>query len=150
MGSTQSSILKFEIAKEETCKTTSSSIYSKKDVHRFLRINTKKINLKTNDKNTFISNKNKFLEKLLITNIEIHLVSLENIIDLQWLVHLEFKGNEVMRMEYNHEGPAIDLSENFKFLEDQRKPVKIIFKTSANQEFNDIIAKRLHDVSFLH
>ena len=53
-------------------------------------------------------------------------------------------------MDYNHEGPAIDLSENFEFLEDQRKPVKIIFKTSANQEFNDIIAKRLHDVSFLH
>ena len=43
-----------------------------------------------------------------------------------------------------------DLSENFKFLEDQRKPVKIIYKTSANQEFNDIIAERLHEVSNLH
>ena len=150
MGSTESSLDKFEKAKEKTSKTTSSSIYSKKDVHRFIRINTKKINLKTNDISTFINNKNKFFEKLLITNIEIHLVSLKNIIDLQWLVHLEFKGNEVMRMDYNHQGPVIDLSENFKFLEDQRKPVKIIYKTSANQEFNDIIAERLHEVSNLH
>ena len=150
MGSTESSKLKFEKAKKEISKTTSSSLCSKKDVHRFIRIKTKKINLRTNGISTFINKKNKFFEKLLITNIEIHLVSLENIIDLQWLVHLEFKGNEVMRMDYNHQGPVIDLSENFKFLEDQRKPVKIIYKTSANHEFNDENAKWLLDVSSLH
>jgi hypothetical protein len=72
MGSTESSLDKFEKAKEKTSKTTSSSIYSKKDLHRFIRINTKKINLKTNEISTFINNKNKFFEKLLITNIEIH------------------------------------------------------------------------------
>ena len=57
MGSTQSSILKFEKAKEETSKTTSSCLCSKKDVYRFIQINTKKVILKTNDKNTIINKK---------------------------------------------------------------------------------------------
>ena len=43
-----------------------------------------------------------------------------------------------------------NIYENFEFLEDQRKPVKIIYKTSANHEFNDENAKWLLDVSSLH
>ena len=57
MGSTESSKLKFEKAKKEISKTTSSSLCSKKDVHRFIRIDTKKVILKTNDISTFINKK---------------------------------------------------------------------------------------------